>query len=246
LLKWVFGEPELPLVDKKTLDLSDPKKFLLLADLYANSRDLARCAEDGGADAVLLHLNESSSQGARFGGLEIEEDSIKECLTEARVPFGLTIGDARLLTIDEWERCIGLGFAFVNMFAHHMPLFVLKDDRIAKILSIGPGYLLEQIKAMSEFKELSALITSITSAQGYGGNLNVLDVTTVKLIVALSKRPILFPTQRLVRFEDVPILKNLGAKGIVLTSVAYGNSADSLKESLAGFRQAILAPTGKK
>ncbi len=226
---------------KKILDLADPKKFLLIADLFSNNSDLARAAEEAGADAVILHLNESPAQGARFGGLEIEEDSIKECLDGAKVPFGLAVGDARLLTSDEWERCVALGFSFVNMFAHHMPTFVWKDERISKIASLGPGYILEQIRAIAEFKEFAAFVASFTPMQGFGSNLNVLDVTTLKLIMGLAKKPVLFPTQKLVRMEDIAMLRSLGLRGIIVTSISYGNSADTLKETLKDFKCTIAS-----
>src|SRR5579872_5672331 len=114
---------------KSSFDLSDSKKFHLLVDLFSNSSELASAAQEQGADAVILHLNESLAQGARFGGLEIEEDSLKECLTNTKIPFIISIGDARQLSIDEWERIVSLGFSFVNMFAHHMPTFVWRDER---------------------------------------------------------------------------------------------------------------------
>lgn len=232
---------------KKSLDFSDPKRFLLLCDLHSNSCEFSRAAEESGVDAVMLHLNESPAQGARFGGLEIEEDSIKECLAGANIPFGLTIGDARLLTSDEWERCVALGFSFVNMFAHHMPTFVWKDDRLMKVASLGPGYILEQIRSIAEFREFSAFIASFTAMQGFGSNLNVLDITTLKLITGLAKKPVLLPTQKLVRPEDVPVLRTLGLRGLTITSVAYGNSVDTLKETVQQFRQAIAASgTSKK
>jgi hypothetical protein len=233
---------------KKALDFSETKKFHLLIDLHSNSKEFASAAQEAGADAVILHLNESPAQGARFGGLEIEEDSIKECLSDSKLPIGLTIGDARQLSNEEWEKCVGLGFSFANMFAHHMPTFVWKDDRISKLISFGPGYILEQIRTLSEFREFSAYIASFTPVQGIGLNLSVLDVTTLKLIVGLVKKPVLFPTLRMVRKEDVGILRSLGVRGIILNNVTYGNSVDALRETVQSFKEAIAssAPASKK
>jgi hypothetical protein len=224
---------------KKAIDFADIKKFFLIVDLHSNSKEYSKAAAESGADALILHLNESPTQGARFGGLEIEEDSIKECLDTTNIPIGLSIGDARALTVEDWERCVSLGFAFVNMYAHHMPTFVWKDERLAKVGSLGPGYILEQIKAISEFKEFDAFVASFTAVQGFGSNLNVLDITTLKLITSIVKKPVLLPTQRLIRKEDVSLIRSLSIRGLILTSIVYGSSVETLGETIQDFKTAI-------
>ncbi|MCL5067441.1 MAG: hypothetical protein M1368_03700, partial [Thaumarchaeota archaeon] len=64
---------------------------------------LAIACEESGTDAVIFHLNQDSLSGGRFGGLELEEDSIKDALSMLKVPAGISIGDARQLLEDEWE-----------------------------------------------------------------------------------------------------------------------------------------------
>ena len=54
--------------------ISGDRGFLLIGDLHANLSQFAVACEEGGADGVMLHLNENSPQGSRFGGLEIEEE----------------------------------------------------------------------------------------------------------------------------------------------------------------------------
>ncbi len=85
-------------------------KFLIFGDLHANLKPFAAC-EEAGADAITLHLKENSAPG-RFGWLEIEEDSIKECLSAVKIPVGISIGDSRPLVKDECEICASLGFSF--------------------------------------------------------------------------------------------------------------------------------------
>ncbi|MGI0091305.1 MAG: hypothetical protein ACREBS_06310, partial [Nitrososphaerales archaeon] len=96
---------------------------MLFGDLHANSREFAICCEDAGADAIVFHLNHDSAGGNRFGGLELEEDSIKDSLSVLKIPSGLTIGDTRTILTEDWESIARLGFAFVNMFAHQLPTF---------------------------------------------------------------------------------------------------------------------------
>lgn len=68
------------------------EKFLLIGDLHVNSPEFAIACEESGADAVLLHLNQDAHSGARFGGWEIEEQSIKDTFSVLKIPAGISIG----------------------------------------------------------------------------------------------------------------------------------------------------------
>jgi hypothetical protein len=210
--------------------------FVIVGDLPSNSPELAIACEEAGADGLLLHLNEDTARGSRFGGLEIEQDSMKECLSVLKIPAGISIGDSRPLFPEEWEICVSMGFSFVNMFAHHMPTFVWKDERLAKIVSIGPGYILEQVRTISEFDEVSAVVASLTTTQGYGLPLNVFDVATLRLITSLSKRPVLFPTLKKIRPEDLPILDAQGCRGVLANGSIYAQNKEEFKETLIRFK----------
>ncbi len=210
--------------------------FVILGDLASNSAEFAVSCEEAEANAVVLHLNENATPGSRFGGLEIEQDSLRECLSVVRIPVGISIGDARPLVPEEWELCVNLGFSFVIMLAHHMPTFVLKDERLAKIVSIGPGYLLEQVKTISDFKEVSALVASLTPSQGHGLSLNLFDIATLRLITSLSRKPVLYPTQRKVRPEDIPTLETEGCRGLLVNSSIYGQTKEEFRENIIRFK----------
>ncbi len=220
--------------------LFDPKleKFLVLGDLHANLSQFASACEAGGADAIVLHLNENSPQG-RFGGLEIEEESIRDCLSVVKIPIGISIGDSRAFVKDEWEMLVGLGISFVNMFAHQLPTFVWKDTRVEKLVSIGPGYVLEQVKTLSEFEGVSAILASLTPTHGYGLPLTLFDVATLKLIALLSKRMVLYPTQRVIRPEDIFTLRNQGCRGLLVSNLIYGATPESCREGILGVRSVL-------
>ena len=218
------------------LDSIAKGEFVILGDMASNSADFAIDCEEAEASAVLLHLNEDGAQGSRFGGLEIEQDSLKECLSVVKIPVGISIGDSRPLVPEEWELCVGLGFSFVIMLAHHMPTFVWKDERLARIVSIGPGYILEQVKTISDFKEVSAVVASLTPSQGQGLPLNLFDVATLRLITSLSRKPVLYPTQRKIRPEDIPILDGEGCHGLLVSASIYGQTKDEFRENLIRFK----------
>ena len=213
-----------------------------MADLHANSAQYAAATEEAGADAVMLHLSQDAPGGARFGGIELEEDSIRDALSVIRIPSGISIGDGRALLSTDWESVLDMGFSFVNMYAHHMPSFVWLDSRISKSISIGPGYILEQVKALSEFPETSVLVAALTPAQGIGLPLTLFDIATIRLITKLSSKPVLVPTQRSITINDIGLLKSLGCRGLLISSVVYGESVESCKDNLARYREGLLTP----
>ena len=123
----------------------------LLAILPHNTLEYAEAAQQGGADALVLGIDKTESMfPGLFGSFDLQEDSILGIVTTSSIPVGISIGDSRPLTPEGWERIVGKSFSFVNMYAHHMPPFVLTDERIDKLVSIGAGYMVEQIKSLSE------------------------------------------------------------------------------------------------
>ena len=184
------------------------EKFLLFGDLHLNSRELAIACEEAGVDSILFHLNQDLGGGIRFGGLEIEQDSIRDSLSVLKIPTGIAIGDTRVLRGDDWEAIARMGFSYVNMYAHQLPMFVWDDPRITKMVSIGPGYILEQVKALSELDSVAAVVAALTPHQGVGQPFTMLDGTTLKLITNLSSKPVFVPTQRTIRPQDLHSMRS--------------------------------------
>jgi len=212
------------------------REFVILADLQSNSRELAIACEQAGAQSIILHFNDDNSHGSRFGSLDIEEQSLRDCIGSVDTSLGIWIGDSRPLDTLVWEKCVALGFSFVIMQAHHMPTFVWKDNRIPKFVGIGPGYILEQVRTLAEFQEVSSLVASLTPPSGHGLPLNLFDVATLKLITTLSKKPVLYSTQRKVRIEDVGLLAGEGCSGLILKGSNYGETTGEFKENITKFK----------
>jgi hypothetical protein len=221
---------------------SSANKFVLFGDLHLNSRDFAIACEEAGVDSVLFHLNQDVGGGVRFAGLEVEEDTIRDSLSVLKIPAGISIGDTRMLLNEDWEAIARIGFSFVNMFAHQLPTFVWDDHRFAKLVSIGPGYILEQVKALSEFDSVSGIVAALSPSQVLGLPFTMLDGTTLKLITKLASKPVYVPTQRSIRPQDVKLLRELGCNGLLLSSTVYGDSVESCKVNVARFKEEISGP----
>jgi hypothetical protein len=211
--------------------------FALVMDLHANRSDLAHAAEEGGVDAIAVQINgEGIVGGGEFGSFELEEPYLREVRETVSLPVGINIGAMRALTPKEWEAILSIGFDFVTMYAHDMPLFVLGDNRITKIAAVGSGYLLEQIRAIAENRLVDAVEMAYVSRKRYGTPLDLLDLSTVSLIAKATCKPILLPTQKAVKPEHIAFLKASGCRGLVLNRFVAGTTPESYERAARWFR----------
>src|ERR1700680_3181463 len=101
--------------------------MVLIAMLPQNNCEYATVAAEAGADMIMVGIDKTdASLPGLFGSFDLMEDSIDTILNTTNVPVGISIGDSRPLIEENWERIVSKPFRFVNMFAHHMPPFVLE------------------------------------------------------------------------------------------------------------------------
>ena len=211
--------------------LSVTKDYTVIASLPKNSTSLAVQAVEGGADAVMLNIDgDESSSPSHFGSYDLHDAYINDVISTVSVPCGLFIGGARLLTEEYWERIMSSDFSFVEMYAHQMPTFVLSDKRVKKVTAISTGYILEQVKQLSEMDGVEAVDVATVPHQSRGAPFSVLDYATLGVIAKLSAKPVLLRTQKKLTIGDVSNVMALGVKGLVVdpcilsgTDEAYGS-----------------------
>jgi len=214
-------------------------KFTLISSLHTNSLELAVASEESGADAVELHLNiEDAASAIRFGGIDLEENSVREVIGSVKVPVGVWIGDMPMVSKEEWEKIVGSGVDYVKMLAHHMPSYVYNDDRVKKIISVGSGYVLEQVEILSHDGRVSAIEASIMTPQVFRLPLTLFDISNYTLITRRSSKPVIVPSQKFIEPNDLAVLKRIGIGGIVTNSIVTGTTQLSYREILAEFRRA--------
>ncbi len=209
----------------------------VLAILPHNNAEYAVAAETAGADAMLIGIDKTESTfPGLFGSFDLQEDSISSIISSSSIPVGISIGDSRPLTRDNWERIVAKRFSFVNMYAHHMPPFVLDDQRMQKLVTIGPGYMVEQIRNLSEMEGVYALEAAIVSPQGMNHIFSVLDLATLRMIARLSTKPVLLRTQKRVEPEDVPIVTSAGLKGISFDPSSIEPGIEAYRDAISTLR----------
>ncbi len=222
--------------------LLDQAQAPLIAILPHNTLEYAEAAQQGGADALMLGIDKTESMfPGLFGSFDLQEDSILGIATTSTVPVGISIGDSRPLTPESWERIVGKSFSFVNMYAHHMPPFVLTDERVDKLVSIGAGYMVEQIKSLSEMTQVKALEAAIVSPQGQTHVFSVLDLSTLRMITKLSSKPVILRAQKRLEAGDFRSIAEAGLKGVSLDPSALEAGVEAYRDAITTFRSRVTS-----
>jgi len=215
----------------------------LIASLPKNSVSLAAQAEEGGADAIMVNVEgEDASCPGHLGSYELHNVYIRDVISTVSLPCGIFIGGAKPLTPEYWETIATAGFAFVDMYAHQMPLFVLNDSRVRKFLAISAGYILEQIRSLSEAEGVEAIELAIVPQQARGNPFTVLDLATLSLISDLSRTAVLLRTQKKLRMDDLPRIATLGVKGLVIDPSVLVAPEEAYRDEVASFSPRRRSP----
>ena len=225
------------------------RPYTTIASLPKNSTSLAVRAVEGGADAVMLNIEgEDNSHPNHFGSYDLHDVYINDVISTVSVPCGIFVGGARLLTEEYWERIMSSAFSFVEMYAHQMPAFILSDPRVKKISAIATGYILEQVKRLSDMDGIEAIDVATVPHQMQGAPFSVLDYATLGVITDLSAKPVLLRTQKRLTRADIERAMGLGVKGLVVdpcilsgADEAYGSEISQL----APERTPADAPEGR-
>jgi len=221
----------------RTLELELGRKdLLIIASLPNNSTLLASQAEEAGADAIMVNIEgEEASGSGHFGSFELHTIYIRDVLSTVSIPCGIFIGGAKSLTVENWEKIVAEGFDFVDMYAHQMPLIVLSDSRVRKFVAISTGYILEQVRSLSETNGVEAIEVAVVPPQARGSPFTVLDFATLSLISGLSRKPVLLRTQKKVGLSDLPRISALGVKGLVIDPCILDGPEEAYRDEVASF-----------
>ena len=208
--------------------------YSVIASLPKNSTSLATQAVEGGADAVMLNIEgDEAASPNHFGSYDLHEAYINDVMSTTSVPCGLFIGGARLLTEEYWERMMSSPFSFVEMYAHQMPTFVLSDSRVKKVTAISTGYILEQVKRLSEIEGVEAIDVATVPHQYRGAPFSVLDYATLGVITNLSAKPVLLRTQKKMTSTDIRNVVALGVKGLIVDPCILSGADEAYKDEVA-------------
>jgi hypothetical protein len=208
--------------------------YSVIASLPKNSTSLATQAVEGGADAIILNIEgDEGSSPNHFGSYDLHDVYINDVISTVSVPCGLFVGGARVLTEEYWERIMSSAFSFVEMYAHQMPTFVLSDPRVKKISAVATGYILEQVRQLSEMEGIAAIDVATVPYQARGTPFSVLDYATLGVICNLSAKPVFLRTQKKLTRSDIGRVVGLGVRGLVVDPCVLSGTDEAYKDEVA-------------
>ncbi len=237
-LRQIARGPVAPIGFGRAAEVKIPALSLIVS-LARNDPDLAKAAIAGGADAVLLHLNQEMREvGVTFGDLGAERQAMQTVASAVGdTPWGVDLGDRGLLSDGDLQALIDLGADFVSADAGSAPAALLLVESIGRIVSLSRDlspYLLRTVNELSvDAVELSPLDRSDA------GGLSVLDVMKYRQFADLMRHPAIASSQGWLKPADVRVLREVGFQGLLLDVVTAGADSGAIERTTGAFHQAI-------
>lgn len=220
------------------LNLLASPKITLIMSLPQNDTALCRAVFEEGADAVKVHINvEHRASGSRFGRLAEERPALEKMLAEAKGPMGLMIGASVEAAAQDVEAASQMGFDFFSVYAHHMPVIGPTPSQ-AWMVACDGSYSLDEVAAMQRVGA-QVLEASIMPGAEYGFPLSLRDLMRYSALRAHTQLPIVIPTQRAIRPEELRALASIGMNGLMIGAVVTGQEEASIRKTVRAFRNAI-------
>ncbi len=197
--------------------------MLLAVVLPSQDGALAQAALEAGAAALVLPF---PAPGDREAILKLAGERPCGILAEDR----LTPADLAALA--------ETGFDFVVLYAHHAPADL--GTKIGRVIAVDHTYD-ERLIATLNVLDVDAVLAAILPPAEQGQPLTFQALMRYRLLADLVRQPLIVPAQAALRPEDVATLWHAGAEALLLQGPVLGESAESLRTTVAAFRQAIAA-----
>lgn len=214
-------------------------RFPLVMSLPRNDPALARAAWENGADVVKIHINvKHHASQTLFGSFEEERVAIEAMLAEAKGPMGIVLGADCCAAERSLPQAVAYGFDFLSLYGHHASPTVLSAAGIIKMIAPDYTWADWEIEGLQE-TGADILEASVMHPDSYGQPLSGRELIRYRHLVRLSPLPIVVPTQRAVRPDEVCALRACGVSGLMIGAVVTGKDACSIGSAVAAFRKSI-------
>jgi hypothetical protein len=213
-------------------------RMTLIMSLPANDPALCSAAFDCGADVVKVHANLlHRASGRSFGSIAENEVVYREMLRLAKGPMGLVPGANAHDIQRDMEAACALDFSFFSLYAHHTPAVFARRGQ-ALMAACDTTYTLSEIEGFA-LVGADVLEASIIPGDEYGQPLTFRDMLHYRLICRSTPLPVVVPTQRMIRPQDVPALADVGVKAVMIGAVVTGTDLENISRTVTNFRNAI-------
>jgi hypothetical protein len=222
----------------------------LVVSLPRNDVELARAAVQAGADALKLHMNvHHEASGTHFGSFADEQARVREIISAVNVPVGLMPGadPDKMPTFEELSDLASAGLNFVDLYTHHMPLWVLDLPlRIVAALGSFDGFL-EPPYYQTHFmwppennsNRIAMCEASIFPKEEYGKPFTYQDFRRLRILQEYIDAPMMVPTQKRITPGDAVWLKRTGTAALMIGAIVTGDTADSIATATEAYKSAL-------
>lgn len=220
------------------MQLFEEKQHPLIMSIPCNDADIAEAAFNAGADAVKVHVNLTHHASKfHFGAASEHRECFERLFACRRGPLGVVLGDSAQIVRDTFADTLAYPFDFVSLYAAHTPTEILRLPQARMIACDGNTTL----KEVEEFAGMGANIleASMLPPEEYGKPLQMMDLIRYRQLVEASGLPVVVPTQRAIRPEDVKALFDVGVRGLMIGAIVTGVTRDSVKRAVEIYRNAI-------
>lgn len=212
----------------------------LIVSLPANSPELARAAQAGGADALKVHLHvRHDASGTQFGSLAEERAALEQILALG-LPTGIVPGAGdRLPTPEEMRELAEMGVDFFDFYTHDTPAWLVGFTGMTRAIAISSPAQCDQLGDL-EALGFELIEVAIVPHEGYGRPLSVADLVAYRQVRRATSLPIIVPTQRAIRPEEAPVLlRETGINALMIGAIVTGREPASLQAATAQFAAAM-------
>jgi hypothetical protein len=233
------GKVKMETQKNRLAEIFEKKRMVLIASLPRNDVRLAKAAAAGGADALKIHINvEHAASGTRFGSFSEEQKHIESILAAVEIPVGIMPGSACAASIGEMRELASMGIDFHDIYVSDMPADYMKIDFMAAMPALGAYWrpFEPEMLAKLGFKTIEA---SIVHHEEYGKRLALADLMSYSFIAEKFGGEVVVPTQKAVLPQEVAILRDAGARGLMIGKIVTGDTPESFEEATSRFADSI-------
>lgn len=215
----------------------------LCISLLQNDVDLARAVEDAGADAIKLHTNLAHGvTGLTVGSLDREEDRLRAIIDTVSIPVGIVPRGRPGTSRSEVERLRDMGFDFVDLYGKHTSPASLAVDGIDHWVAPTPDYTYDMLRVLARRPDVDVVEVSYFPVDSFGSPLCVDDLVRLVLgveAIAPSGKPVVIPTDRKLEPHDVPALRDIGIRNLLVGYAVTGAEEATITAATQRFREAL-------
>lgn len=221
-------------------ELLKNQKMTLVVSLPENNYEMAKAAYEAGAQALKMHINvHHRASGNDFGNFQSGKELFRRIVEDFNVPLGIVPGgEEAFATKEEMKELEDMGVDFYSAYYHHLPVHMAETKKLTRMVAIDNNYN-DIILRGIENSPMEVLEASIMSGESYGQPLYFKDLMQYAAIVRSISKPVLIPTQKKIKPEEIKLLHEVGVKAIMIGAVVTTKDIENLKRVTAEFREAI-------